>query len=219
MNIIQKFKLNTEGRDFIVGDLHGCFTELENQLKRLDFNESIDRLFSVGDLVDRGKESERCLEFLDKPWFNCVRGNHEQMAIDWLEYPLSPSVYSYNGGDWFIDKSKEEQMMFADAFKELPIVIEVETKNGKIGIIHADCPVESWNNIEEALTGEFHEAFQQTCIWDRTRINSRNTMGVKDIHKVYVGHTPVRDVASLGNVVYVDTGAVFNGGKLTVIEI
>ena len=52
-----RFAQNIAGRDFAVGDIHGCFTELQRGLDAIGFNPNTDRLFSVGDLVDRGPES------------------------------------------------------------------------------------------------------------------------------------------------------------------
>ena len=57
MNKLQRFELNTAGRDFGVGDIHGYFTKLQAALDAIGFNPAVDRLFSVGDLVDRGPES------------------------------------------------------------------------------------------------------------------------------------------------------------------
>ena len=41
-----------------------------------------DRLFFVGDLIDRGPASERCVEFLSSPSVYAVRGNHEDMLLE-----------------------------------------------------------------------------------------------------------------------------------------
>lgn len=57
--ILQRFAVNQSGRDFAVGDIHGCFSKLEAALRRVGFIPEKDRLFSVGDLVDRGPESHR----------------------------------------------------------------------------------------------------------------------------------------------------------------
>lgn len=45
---------NHAGRDFVVVDLHGCLDQLEALLKAIGFDPARDRLFSVGNLVDRG---------------------------------------------------------------------------------------------------------------------------------------------------------------------
>ncbi|MBP5140546.1 serine/threonine protein phosphatase, partial [Pseudomonas chlororaphis] len=50
MKRFQRFELNTAGRDFAVGDIHGYFTKLQAALDAIGFNPAVDRLFSVGDL-------------------------------------------------------------------------------------------------------------------------------------------------------------------------
>ncbi|MEN4503480.1 metallophosphoesterase, partial [Enterobacter hormaechei subsp. xiangfangensis] len=69
---------------FVVGDLHGCYTLLMNELEKVSFDPAHDLLISVGDLVDRGAENVECMELITMPWFRAVRGNHEQMMIDGL---------------------------------------------------------------------------------------------------------------------------------------
>jgi len=63
-SLMQKLPSNTLGRDFVIGDLHGCFDLLERLMKAVDFNFDKDRLFSVGDLVDRGPYSLSCLQLI-----------------------------------------------------------------------------------------------------------------------------------------------------------
>ena len=71
--MIKHFEMNTKGKDFVVGDIHGCFSKLQEQLWTIGFNEEVDRLFCVGDLIDRGPESYKFEEWLDYPWFNSVQ--------------------------------------------------------------------------------------------------------------------------------------------------
>ena len=54
--------INQAGRDLVVGDVHGCFRTLARALSQLEFDPSCDRLFGVGDLVDRGPHSEGRLD-------------------------------------------------------------------------------------------------------------------------------------------------------------
>lgn len=49
---LQRFARNDDGRDWAVGDIHGCFTELQQGLDGIGFDATVDRLFSVGDLVE-----------------------------------------------------------------------------------------------------------------------------------------------------------------------
>ncbi|GDG88624.1 serine/threonine-specific protein phosphatase 1 [Escherichia coli] len=69
---------------WVVGDLHGCYTNLMKKLETIGFDTKKDLLISVGDLVDRGAENVECLELITFPWFRAVRGNHEHMMIDGL---------------------------------------------------------------------------------------------------------------------------------------
>ena len=63
------FNKNTEGRDFVIGDLHGCFDLFLDLLEEIEFCTFTDRMFSVGDLIDRGDKSIECLRLIKKPWF------------------------------------------------------------------------------------------------------------------------------------------------------
>lgn len=216
--MFKHYPQNTKGSDYVVGDIHGCFNKLEETLYDLGFNEITDRLFSVGDLIDRGTQSEKSLEWLRKPFFHAVRGNHEQMSIDVVEGWYDRRNHIINGGKWFLELTREDQIRFADAFKKLPIVIEVETPNGLVGIVHAECPVKHWNDLQVALTSHNSEAFAMQCMWSRDRVKSGNTEAVEGIHKVIVGHTPVKQPIILGNVHYIDTGAVF-WEELTVVKL
>ena len=55
---------NTLERDFVVGDIHGCFSTVEHALAALDCDLSRDRLFSVGDLIDHGARSDEALAWI-----------------------------------------------------------------------------------------------------------------------------------------------------------
>lgn len=52
---------------YIVGDLHGCFDELQLLLKQVNYNPAQDELWLTGDLVARGAKSLECLRFVKDP--------------------------------------------------------------------------------------------------------------------------------------------------------
>lgn len=64
---------------YAVGDLQGCLQPLKCLLERVNFNPAVDRLWLVGDLVNRGPESLATLRFLYsiRDSLVCVLGNHD----------------------------------------------------------------------------------------------------------------------------------------------
>lgn len=205
--LVKRFATNTAGRDFAVGDIHGHFTLLQQALDEVGFNPVTDRLFSVGDLVDRGPECEQVLAWLAKPWFHPVRGNHDDYVCrhdtcdtgNWLQ----------NGGAWFMALTWAEKCEFAAQFRELPIAIEVETPDGPVGLVHADCPFPSWGHLlgqlEGGSFGGHLRNIKNACMWSRRRVELDDRCGVEGVRALVVGHTPVGGPVALGNVVHIDT--------------
>jgi serine/threonine protein phosphatase 1 len=222
VSVCQKFPINTIGRDFVVGDIHGCFERLQYELDVAEFNPARDRLFSVGDLVDRGPSSEECLDWIAKPWFHAVRGNHCQMAIGVAAGKHDQGNYLVNGGGWFLALDDSRQKLIADVLDTLPILIEVDTPDGRVGVVHAEISGDSWDEFRDALesadSNNKRNRLREIALWSRTRISYGDASRIKDLHRLYVGHTPVKHPVMLGNVCYIDTGCVF-GGKLTVVSI
>ncbi len=68
---------------YAVGDLQGCLQPLKRLLERVHFNPEHDRLWLVGDLVNRGPESLATLRFLYqmRDSLVCVLGNHDLHLI------------------------------------------------------------------------------------------------------------------------------------------
>lgn len=126
--LVRRFDRNPLGRDLIAGDAHGCFTKLRASLDAAGFNLECDRLFSVGDLVDRGPESDRALEWLAQPWFHAVSGNHEDMDTRWPLGFMFAGHYVSNGGAWNVSNPPDVQQDFAAAFAALPVAIELQTE-------------------------------------------------------------------------------------------
>ena len=49
---------------YAIGDIQGCYAPLDRMLELIAFDAAVDRLWIVGDLVNRGPESLRVLRFL-----------------------------------------------------------------------------------------------------------------------------------------------------------
>jgi len=78
-------------RTFVVGDIHGRCAQLLNLLDMLPRDRETDTLVFLGDLIDRGADAPGCVEHVMKfckenpERVICLRGNHEQMMMDFLE--------------------------------------------------------------------------------------------------------------------------------------
>jgi len=169
---------NTQGRDFVCGDLHGAYVRLQDALEFIKFDKNVDRMFSVGDLVDRGPQNEECLRLLNEPWFHAVRGNHEQLMDHFYTDGPYGSYWARNGGDWGriyggIETNEIQQLSAKAA--ELPLMITVERQDNKFfHVIHAELgsagPITDAELENPDLFGEV--AFQQSqdgdfILWGR----------------------------------------------------
>lgn len=149
---------NLNGKDYVVGDLHGSFDLLAKFMDQVKFNKETDRLFSVGDLIDRGSQSMDCLRLIKEHWFYPCTGNHEQMLHAFMNLPsydLYHRSFITNGGDWAYTICMSEDSV-AKELKELSILLEslprmrsILGKN-KVHIVHAElCPFDEKTDVTD----------------------------------------------------------------------
>lgn len=221
--LVHRYPPNERGRDFAVGDIHGHFTLLQKALDAAGFDPAVDRLFSVGDLVDRGPECRDVLEWLAKPWFHPVSGNHDDYVRRFDTCDVDNWVY--NGGAWFAGLAFDEQREFAVQFRELPVAIEVETAAGLVGIVHADCPFSSWDQLIAELEAPESRArlrlVKNTLMWSRSRVEQGSQDHVEGLRALVCGHTPLKSPLVLGNVHHIDTAGWLpeKGGYFTLLNL
>lgn len=229
----REYEPNLEGRDFIVSDIHGMVEMLFNELGEVGFDYDKDRCFCVGDLVDRGHDSELMLKIEKEPWFHTVYGNHEDLfvkaytiedtvedlAASWLASDTSPysmdtrraemSLWTINGGGWTWDTSDEAINLLVEQCKSFPIFITIDHPMGKVGICHAQAPTEDWNDVYDCEM--MAEVDLTRAIWGRTVANGKAPHGYKvdNVDITVHGHTIMLDgkIMKVGNSFFIDTGA------------
>lgn len=155
---IKTLEPNFVGQDYVIGDLHGSYSVFENLLKCINFDPAVDRIISVGDLVDRGPDSLKCLSLLKNTWFHSVFANHESMLLNALDG--HSYMWYNNGGFWgaeilndfysYVGLTNDKRIISDESFEfielipllhNLPFLITVSNKSGKkFHVIHAELP-------------------------------------------------------------------------------
>jgi serine/threonine protein phosphatase 1 len=154
--VIRSLPANSRGKDYVVGDLHGCFDLLQRVLDEVDFDTTRDRLFSVGDLIDRGPNSLKCLELLSEPWFYAVKGNHEDLMLDFFQSyrrdghledlkDVNHTRFLWYGGTWVEHYFQADKHRMSSAFdhglalaEDLPLILVIGEGQNRFHVIHSD---------------------------------------------------------------------------------
>jgi serine/threonine protein phosphatase 1 len=155
-SVIRSLPTNSRGKDYVVGDLHGCYDLLLRVLDEVSFNKTHDRLFSVGDLIDRGPDSLKCLELLSEPWFYAVMGNHESLMLEFFQSyrqdghledlkDVRGTRFLWYGGSWVEHYFQADKHRMSSAFdrglalaEDLPMILVVGEGENRFQVIHAD---------------------------------------------------------------------------------
>lgn len=217
-----RFARNVVGRDFAVGDIHGCFSDLQRALDAIGFDPAVDRLFCVGDLVDRGPESDQVLAWLDRPWFASICGNHDFLA--WrsaLGNPYPEVDHLAHGGEWLELFSPSARAEVGMRLQALPLAIEVETSLGLVGLAHADCPFDDWQDMQAAARGGIdpESSVGECCLWSIERYRQSYAGHVRNLRALVHGHMAIRKSLVLGNVHFIDTGGWRPGGCFSFLNL
>lgn len=222
---------NTEGVDYYVGDLHGSYSLLMAELKKVGFNFQKDRLICAGDLVDRGPENKQCIELLVQPWFFSAIGNHDWMFILYTQGLFDEDEFFKNGGSWTECLSANEMESLSSLMLErLHLGIEVEEDGlPTVGVFHSSIPFGEEDSPEDRYSP--FNMLTKSPDWSLVSdITAENLMPalfaratyyepVKNIPLVVHGHTVTSklwdantlDAFKVHNIVYIDTGMVFYG--------
>jgi serine/threonine protein phosphatase 1 len=92
-------------KTFVVGDVHGRCAQLHRLLEMLPREEATDTLIFLGDLIDRGPDAPGCVDLVMKLQQEnservlCLRGNHEQMLLDFIEGSANLWITPVTGGE------------------------------------------------------------------------------------------------------------------------
>jgi protein phosphatase len=222
----------------IIGDVHGCFDELQELLLKLGYSvnrtDETEKNFGfsvitpenrkvifVGDLVDRGPDSPRVLRLVmsmvNSGVAFCVPGNHD---LKLQKYLNGKQVQLKHGLEVTVKQLESETAQFKSTVEKFlyGLISHYVFDNGKLVVAHA--------GLKEEMQGRGSGAVRSFCMYGETT-GEIDEFGLPVRHnwakeyrgkaKVVYGHTPVPEAEWLNKTIDIDTGCVF-GGKLTALR-
>lgn len=226
-----QFKLrwpDGRGRVLVIGDIHGEYDMFQRLLKATEYSERDDFIFSLGDLVDRGPDSRKVLDwFAREHGRKSLLGNHEAMMADAALHWETGRIWYRNGGEWARNLDETAAYLYRCMIRQMPLSGEIEYDNGtRVGLVHAEVrPGLTWAQMSKVrvdtgdATNDWLPTDSASAIWGRSRYIAdallrdkavselsadrkvsawRNVQPVKGIDLVICGHSVTADALPRG---------------------
>ena len=200
---------------YAIGDIHGYLNKLVDLINRIKPSR-YDTLVFLGDYIDRGPDSRKVVDYLIElsRKANCVflRGNHEELLLDYLDSGRHEDLWLENGGQAMVDnyitgKLTPEKLRDAMPAEHLEFFHSLK-------YYHED---DAYIYVHAGLLPELplEEQKPEVLCWIRNDFFQHATKRAK---KVVFGHThfalPMLSQDKIG----IDTGAAY-GGPLTGVKL
>ncbi|WP_088339840.1 metallophosphoesterase [Robiginitalea sediminis] len=211
-------------RTIVIGDIHGGLKALKLLLDEVG-PEPGDRLVFLGDYVDGWSEAAGTVAFLMEleRQHDCVflRGNHDDLCLDWLRDGKAPDLWLHSGGvatqlsyKGLGGKTREAHIRFLEQTRDY--LLDEDRR------LYLHAGFTNQRGVE-------HEYFSKNFYWDRTlwetalALNPELTEDqptyprrLRVYREIFIGHTPVTRIGKTApyraaNVWNIDTGAAFRG--------
>jgi serine/threonine protein phosphatase 1 len=209
-----------QGRRFVIGDIHGAHKAFIDCLEGVDFDYDRDLLICVGDVCDGWPETKESIdEMLKMKNLVYLLGNHDKWGFEWFVRGAQPDIWTSQGGNATMHSYREG----------IP--------NAHVNFMKRAEYYHIMDNNKAFVHGGFDpskEIYAQDpdiFLWDRSLLyeaiennEKGNSKNLTSFDEVYVGHTPtiklgVRKPVKFGEIWMMDTGAGWNTGVLTIMDI
>lgn len=199
------------GYTYVMSDIHGMGTLFEQMLEKIAFG-SADRLYILGDMIDRGPDPDKVLDLvMSHRNIHALKGNHEDGFVEWYDriYDKSQQKYYYNTYDVLMKKyTREKIQKYVEFMRFLPLYKKLRMEDTCYLMAHASTEeiLRVWKRKERIL-------------WDSSMTDRKK--GIPGYVSI-VGHVPTFIIrgypegkpASIwhsedGTLIAVDCGAVF----------
>jgi serine/threonine protein phosphatase 1 len=209
-----------------VGDLHGCGRTLDAMLRTLEPTTD-DHVVFIGDYVDRGPDSRGVLERLIEleagsvartgPRCTFLRGNHDQMMLDYLDTGGSNLVlWRMNGGLSTMANYLTRAGTLDVPAEHLAFQRRTEMLHETEDFVFVHAGLDPDRTIEENVD----DADPRILLWTRAHLEADLELWDK---VVVCGHTPMAQPLNERRLIAIDTGAVYSHvrglGRLTAVRL
>jgi len=164
---------------YVMSDIHGEYDRFEKMLELINPGDD-DRIYVIGDVVDRGKEGINIVQHIMKSNnITLILGNHEFMFLQYFkdDTPIRTKRNWNRNGNFhtlmaFDELSEDEQTEMLEYLENCPDYAELEIDGNKFYLAHG-------------FTGEdrYHR------VWGRPKEDAES--GLPDDVTLIIGHTPV----------------------------
>ena len=205
----------------VIGDIHGCFYTLSELVKIIKNKYPGIAIYSVGDLVDRGKYSFEVVEFIKNENIIFTPGNHDYMFLYFVEEPSS-----ILGNAWIYNGSEATTISYEKRAEKIPQHMEL-IRNSCLFLNLDDCfishagistyyksklgknSLDDLDQLKKIVAGSVTN--EHGILWTRDELVNLGKLQV-------VGHTRMNEVtfSEKSNAIYIDT-SVYTGNKLSAV--
>ena len=197
------------GRIIAIGDIHGCYQELDELLQRVAPTKE-DRLIFLGDLVNRGPDSCKVIDLARQHRALSLLGNHE---LRFLNFRKSGKADALKDGDEeTIRKLRPEDWSYIES---MPLTHHIEELN-TVFVHGGFLPGEPWQKQPANVVTRIQVIDREGK--PRKRADCEDCPPWADLWSgppfVVYGHTPRAEIYKLKWSVGIDTACV-QGGYLT----
>lgn len=204
-------KGNSLGSDYVVTDVNGCLSVLSSLLDSVKFS-SNDRLFLVGNTIDKGAHSKELIDFSKAENIYPLIGSSELIMCMAL-HPSAPAstvdVFSeqwdLHGGAWRHALSKTEMARLYSIVSKWPVSITIDGDH-RFGLVHSESPFDSWDKF---VASELTYELLNDATTGQTILQGARDGFISGVDCVISGHTQLaRPPVTVGNCRFINHGIV-----------
>ncbi|MCW5588512.1 MAG: symmetrical bis(5'-nucleosyl)-tetraphosphatase [Legionellales bacterium] len=188
---------------YAIGDVQGCFEELQALLALIRYDPHVDHLWFSGDLVNRGPQSLACLRFIKSlPHTTIVLGNHDLHLI-----ALANNIIDLKKKDTLAEiltAPDQEELIFWLRQQKL---LHYDPQLNYV-LVHAGLPPQ-WDlnlalacaqEVEQALQGKHYHHFLEHMYGDTPKKWKAELTGVKRLRFITNCLTRIRFCTTEGQI-------------------